>query len=157
MNNAGLSHFAQIESFSLADFDRIVVVNLRGTFTAIQRAVRHMGEGGRIITIGSIQGDKAKLPGMSAYAMTKAGLGGLSRALARELGPRGITVNLIQPGAIATDSNPESSESAEAIRNFVAIGRYGRPEEIASAVAYLAGPESGYVTGATWNVDGGVV
>ena len=157
VNNVGVGHFAQIESFPLTEFDRMVTINLRGTFAAMQRAVPHLEYGARIITIGSIQADKSPFPGLSVYAMTKAALAGLSRALARELGPRGITVNVIQPGAIATDANPESAESAEAIRNLAAVGRYGRPEEIASAVSYLAGPEAAYVTGATWNIDGGVV
>ena len=87
--------------------------------------------------------------------MTKAALTGLTRGLARELGPRGITVNVIQPGPTATDTNPDSGEFADAMRQLIAIGHYGRPEDIASAVAYLASPEAGFITGITWNVDGG--
>ena len=80
---------------------------------------------------------------------------GLTRGVARELGPRGITVKVIQPGTTATDANPDSGEFADAMRQLTAVGHYGRPEDIASAVAYLATPEAGFITGMTWNVDGG--
>ena len=132
-----------------------MAINVRGAFVAIQRALPHLGESGRIINIGSISADRVPGPGLSVYAMTKGAVAGLTRGLARELGPRGITVNNIQPGPIATDMNPEEGEFADSMRQVMALGRYGQPRDIASAVSYLAGPESGYITGANWNVDGG--
>jgi 3-oxoacyl-[acyl-carrier protein] reductase len=155
VNNAGVAHVDSIESFSLEHFDRMVAVNVRGVFAAIQRAVPHLGQGGRIISIGSVNADRVPVAGISVYAMTKAALAGLTRGLARELGPRGVTVNLIQPGLIATDMNPEEGEFADKMRALTTIGRYGRPYEIASVAAYLALDEAGLVTGAAWDVDGG--
>jgi 3-oxoacyl-[acyl-carrier protein] reductase len=155
VNNAGVAHIADAESFPLEQFDRSVAINVRAAFVAIQRALPHLGEGGRIINIGSINADRVPGPGLSVYAMTKGAIAGLTRGLARELGPRGITVNNVQPGPVATDMNPEESEFADAARQVMALGRYGQPRDIASVVSYLAGPEAAYVTGANWNVDGG--
>jgi 3-oxoacyl-[acyl-carrier protein] reductase len=155
VNNAGISTSGVAESFSLQDFDRMLAINVRGVFVAIQRAIPHLGQGGRIVTTGSIFADHVPRPGSAVYAMTKAALAGMTRGLARELGPRGITVNVIQPGPTATDANPDSGEFADAMRELTAVGHYGRPEDIASAVAYLVGPEAGFITGITWNVDGG--
>jgi len=155
VNNAGVAYIADAGSFPLEQFDRSVAINVRGAFVAIQRALPHLGESGRIINIGSINADRVPGPGLSVYAMTKGAVAGLTRGLARELGPRGITVNNIQPGPIATDMNPEEGEFADSMRQVMALGRYGQPRDIASAVSYLAGPESGYITGANWNVDGG--
>jgi 3-oxoacyl-[acyl-carrier protein] reductase len=155
VNNAGVSISGIAESLPLQDFDRMLAVNVRGVFVAIQHAIPHLGTGGRIVTIGSIFAEHVPRPGSAVYAMTKAALAGLTRGLARELGPRGITVNVIQPGPTATDSNPDSGEFADAMRQLTAVGHYGRPEDIASAVAYLVSPEAGFITGITWNVDGG--
>jgi 3-oxoacyl-[acyl-carrier protein] reductase len=155
VNNAGVAHLAALESFSLEEFDRLVAVNVRGVFVAIQCAVPHLGEGGRIINIGSINADRVPSAGLSVYAMTKAAVAGLTRGLARELGPRGITVNNVQPGPIATDMNPAEGEFADAARQLIAVGHYGQTADVASVVSYLAGPDAGYVTGANWNVDGG--
>ena len=155
VNNAGVAYIGGIESFPLEQFDRLVAINVRGVFAAIQRAVPHLGDNGRIITIGSINADRVPVPGLSVYAMTKAAVAGLTRGLARELGPRGITVNNIQPGPIATDMNPEEGEFADAARQVIALGRYGRPRDVASVVSYLAGPESAFITGVNWDVDGG--
>jgi 3-oxoacyl-[acyl-carrier protein] reductase len=155
VNNAGLSTSGIAESFLLQDFDRMLAVNVRGVFVAIQRAIPHLGEGGRFVTIGSIFADRVPRPGSAVYAMTKAAVAGLTRGLARELGPRGVTVNVIQPGPTTTDANPDSGEFADAMRQLTAVGHYGRPEDIASAVAYLVSPEAGFITGTTWNVDGG--
>jgi 3-oxoacyl-[acyl-carrier protein] reductase len=157
INSAGVDNFGPLESVRLEDFDRVVAINLRGAFVAIQQAVPHMRSGGRIIMIGSVQADRVALPGMSVYAMTKAAIAGLTRALARELGPRGITVNVIQPGPIATDANPETGKHADMVRNLLALGRYGHPDDVANAVAYLAGSQADFVSGATWNIDGGYV
>ena len=155
VNNAGVAYIADARSFPVEQFDRSVAINVRAAFVAIQRALPHLGESGRIINIGSINADRVPGPGLSVYAMTKGAVAGLTRGLARELGPRGITVNNIQPGPIATDMNPEEGEFADSMRQVMALGRYGQPRDIASAVSYLAGPESGYITGANWNVDGG--
>ena len=155
VNNAGVAYLADIESLPLEEFDRLMAINVRGVFVASQRAAGHLGEGGRIINIGSINADRVPGPGLSIYAMSKAAVAGLTRGLARELGPRGITVNNIQPGPVATDMNPEVGEFADSLRGVMALGRYGQPRDIASVVSYLAGPEAAYVTGANWNVDGG--
>jgi 3-oxoacyl-[acyl-carrier protein] reductase len=155
VNNAGVLYAGDVESLTMEQFDRLVAVNVRGVVAAIQGALRHLGTTGRIINIGSINADRVPGPGLSIYAMSKAAVAGLTRALARELGPRGITVNNIQVGPTATDMNPEDGESADSLRQVMALGRYGQPRDIASVVSYLAGPEAGYVTGANWNVDGG--
>jgi 3-oxoacyl-[acyl-carrier protein] reductase len=155
VNNAGVAHLGDIETFPMAEFDRLVAINVRAVFAAIQRAVPHLEAGARIINIGSINADRVPGPGLSVYAMTKGAVAGLTRGLARDLGPRGITVNNIAPGPIATDMNPDTGEFADSLKQVMALGHYGHPRDIASAVSYLAGPESGFVTGATWNVDGG--
>ena len=156
VNNAGVAHGAPIESFPLDEFDRLVAVNVRGVFAAIQGAVPHLGSGGRIITIGSVNESRVPVAGLAVYAMTKAAVSGLTRGLARELGPRGITVNNVAVGPTDTDMNPsDDRDVAKSARAQMPVQRYGRPEEIASAVAYLALPEAGYVTGSSWYVDGG--
>jgi len=155
VNNAGVAYIGDVESLTMEQFDRLVAINVKGVFAAIQRAVPHLGNTGRIINIGSINADRVPGPGLSIYAMSKAAVAGLLRGLARDLGPRGITVNNIQPGPVATDMNPEVGEFADSLREVMALGRYGQPRDIASVVSYLAGPEASYVTGANWNVDGG--
>ncbi|MFI9387462.1 3-oxoacyl-ACP reductase family protein [Kutzneria sp. NPDC052558] len=155
VNNAGILPAGPIESLTMEQFDRVVAVNVRGVFAAVRAAVPHLGSDGRIITIGSINADRVPLSGMSVYAMSKAAVAGLTRALARELGPLGITVNNLQVGPTATDMTPEDSEIADTLREVMALGRFGQPHEIASVVSYLAGPEAAFVTGANWNVDGG--
>lgn len=114
-----------------------------------------MQDGGRIITIGSINGERMTVPGGADYAATKAALVGYTRGWARDLGPKNITVNLIQPGPIDTDMNPDHTEFAKEVKKYVALGRYGKPEEIASAVAFLASNEASYITGTTLTIDGG--
>ncbi|MBE1548938.1 3-oxoacyl-[acyl-carrier protein] reductase [Mycobacterium sp. OAS707] len=156
VNNAGVAYVADTESFPLDEFDRLVAVNVRAVFVAVQRALPHLGEGGRIINIGSVNADRVPAAGLAVYAMTKGAVKSLTLGLARELGPRGITVNNIQPGPIATDMNPEEGEFADWARPLTSLGRYGQTSDIASAVSYLAGPEASYVTGANWNVDGGI-
>ena len=155
VNNAGIAVVASLDQFSLADFDRMVAVNVRAVFVAAQEAARHMGEGGRIITIGSVNADRMPFAGGGPYAMTKAAVAGLTRGLARDLGPRGITVNNVQPGPVATDMNPEDGAFAETLKSFMALKRYAQGDEIAGLVAYLAGPEAGFVTGASLTIDGG--
>jgi 3-oxoacyl-[acyl-carrier protein] reductase len=155
VTNAGTSHHAPIEEFPMAEYDRVLAVNVRATFVAIQAALPHLGAAGRIITIGSVFADRAPISGISVYSLTKAAVAGLSRNLARELGPRGITVNTIQPGPVNTDANPDTGEFADAVRSATAVGHYGQPRDIADAVAFLARAETRFVTGTTWNVDGG--
>jgi 3-oxoacyl-[acyl-carrier protein] reductase len=155
VNNAGVAVLATLDAFSLEDFDRLVAVNIRGVFVATQEAARHMGEGGRIITIGSVNADRTPHPGLSVYAMTKAAIVGLTRGLARDLGPRGITVNNVQPGPVDTDMNPAQGDFADKLRSFLALPRYGQADEVAAMVSYLAGPEAAYVTGVSLSIDGG--
>ncbi|MES2821596.1 MAG: 3-oxoacyl-ACP reductase family protein [Pseudomonadota bacterium] len=155
VNNAGVLAIAPIEAFSLEDFDRTLAVNVRSVFVASQEAARHMTDGGRIITIGSTNADRMPFAGGSVYAMSKSAIVGLTRGMARDLGPRGITVNNVQPGPVDTDMNPENGDFAATMKGLMAIERYGRAEEIAAFVAYLAGPEAAYVTGASLSIDGG--
>jgi 3-oxoacyl-[acyl-carrier protein] reductase len=155
VNNAGIAVVMPLDQFSLDDFDRMVAVNIRGVFVAAQEASRHMREGGRIITIGSVNADRMPFAGGSVYAMTKAAVAGLTRGLARDLGPLGITVNTVQPGPVDTDMNPADGPFAENLKSWMALPRYGRGDEIAAMVAYLASPEAGFVTGASLTIDGG--
>jgi len=156
VNNAGIAVIAPLEQFSLEDFDRSVAVNVRAVFVASQEASRHMPDGGRIITIGSVNADRMPFAGGGVYAMTKAAVAGLTRGLARDLGPRGITVNCVQPGPVETDMNPADGPFAETLKGFMAIKRYGKGEEIAGMVAYLASTEAAFVTGACLTIDGGL-
>lgn len=153
--NAGVAEIAPVAEMTLAQLDRTLAVNLRGVFVAAQAGVRHMREGGRVITIGSCNAERMPFQGGAAYAMSKAGLAGLVRGLARDLGARGITVNNVQPGPIDTDMNPAEGEFAEMVKGFLALPRYGTGDEVAALVTWLAGPESAYVTGASLTIDGG--
>ena len=155
VNNAGIAVLKPLDEFTLDEFDRMVAVNVRGVFAAIREASRHLGEGGRIITIGSVNADRMPFAGGGVYAMTKAAVAGLTRGLARDLGPRGITVNNVQPGPVDTDLNPADGPFADQVRGFLAVPRYGQSHEIASLVAYLASPEAAYITGASLTIDGG--
>lgn len=155
MNNAGIAVMAPIDDYRLEDFDRMLAVNLRAVFVATQAAVRHMKTGGRIINIGSCNADRMPFAGGAVYAMSKAALIGLVKGLARDLGPRGITINNVQPGPTDTDMNPAKGDFAEMLRKVMALPRYGTADEIAAMVTYLAGPEAGFVTGASLTIDGG--
>jgi 3-oxoacyl-[acyl-carrier protein] reductase len=155
VNNAGVAAMAPIDQFSPDEFDRLVAVNIKGVFVATQEAVRHMGEGGRIIMIGSVNSDLVPFAGGSVYALTKGAVAGFTRGLARDLGPRGITVNNIQPGPVDTDMNPADGPFADVLKGMIAVQRYGQSDEIAGLVSYLAGPEAGYITGANLKIDGG--
>ena len=155
VNNAGVVALAPIDQFSMDDFDRLIAVNVKGVFVATQEAVRHIGEGGRIIMIGSINSDLVPFVGGSVYALTKSAVAGFTRGLARDLGPRGITVNNIQPGPVDTDMNPADGPFAEGLKGLIALHRYGQSDEVAGLVSYLASDEAGYITGASLKIDGG--
>ncbi|MGE2729624.1 SDR family oxidoreductase [Mycolicibacterium vaccae] len=155
VNNAAVAHFALIDDFPSDEFDRQVAINIGSVFWTTRAAVKHLGEGGRIINIGSINADRIPTPGAAVYGMTKGAVASLTRGLARDLGPRGITVNNVQPGPIDTDANPDSGDFAESLKLLGTQGRYGHTDDVAALVAFLAGPESGYITGAALNVDGG--
>ena len=141
---------------TLADIDALINVNIRGVVIATQEALVHMADGGRIINIGSCLANRVAMPGISVYAMTKSAHNALPRGLARDLGPRGITVNLVHPGPTNSDMNPEDGEQAEAQRQMIAVGHYGQPEDIAAAVTFLASPAAGQISGTGLDVDGGL-
>ncbi len=155
VNNAGTAIMAPIDQFSLDDFDRLVAINVKGVFVATQEAIRHMGKGGRIIMIGSVNSDIVPIAGVSVYALTKGAIASFTRGLARDLGPRGITVNNVQPGPVDTDLNPADGSFAEGAKGIIALGRYGQSDEVASFVSYLASPEASFITGANLKIDGG--
>ena len=155
VNNAGVAIVEPIAEFSLEDFDRLMAINVRAVFVAAKEAIRHLSDGGRIITLGSVNAERMPFVGGAVYAMSKAAVAGFTRGLARDLGPRGITVNTVQPGPVDTEMNPEDTEFAAGLKALLALPRYGRAEEIAGLVAWLAGPEAAYVTGAALTIDGG--
>jgi 3-oxoacyl-[acyl-carrier protein] reductase len=155
VNNAGVLAIAPLEDFKLEDFDQTLAINVRSVFIASQEAAKHMGEGSRIVNIGSTNADRMPFGGGGVYAMSKSALVGLTKGLARDLGPRGITINNVQPGPVDTDMNPAHGDFAESLIPLMAVGRYGTADEIAGFVAYLVGPEAGYTTGASWTIAGG--
>ncbi|GLY74418.1 SDR family NAD(P)-dependent oxidoreductase [Actinoallomurus iriomotensis] len=155
VNNAGVFIVGPLDDLGPAELDRTLAVNVRAPFVASQAAARHMTEGGRIISIGSNMAERATFPGFTLYALSKTALVGMTKGLARDLGPRGITANLVHPGPTDTDANPADGPNADAIRGFTALGRYAEPRDIAATVAHLAGDGGRYVTGAVINVDGG--
>ena len=156
VNSAGVIAIGPIDELKLSDFDRVVAVNVRALFVATQAALRHMKEGGRIINIGSCNAERMPFQGGAVYAMSKSALQGLVQGVARDIGARGITINNVQPGPIDTEGNPDKTEFAEMLKKqFMALPRYGKAEEVAAMVAYLAGPDGGFITGASLTIDGG--
>ncbi|WP_433262371.1 SDR family NAD(P)-dependent oxidoreductase [Actinosynnema sp. CS-041913] len=155
VNNAGAYIIGPVEELGVEEFDRTFDVNVRAPFLAVKAALPHLGDGGRIISIGSNVAERAVFPGFSLYSASKAALVGLTKALARELGPRGITVNLVRPGATDTDLNPADGPYSDVIRGFTALGRYAEADEVAALVAFLASGEARYITGTQLAVDGG--
>ena len=155
VNNAGVLRWYPFDEFTLADFDHTVAVNVRSVFVAIQAAVPHMTEGGRIVNIGSVNADRTPSAGGGVYAMSKSALVGLARGLARDLGPQGITINNVQPGPTDTDMNPATGAGADGMHRIMAVSRHGRPEEVAGMVAYLVSDEAAMVTGTNMLIDGG--
>ena len=155
VNNAGVLRMGDVAEFSLKDFDDTVAVNIRAVFVATQAVLPFMDRGGRIINIGSTNAVRMPFAGAAVYAMSKSALLGLVQGLSRDLAPRGITINNVQPGPVNTDMNPEASDFAAVMHGLMAIPRHGRPEEIAGMVAYVASPEAAFVTGASLHIDGG--
>jgi 3-oxoacyl-[acyl-carrier protein] reductase len=155
VNNAGTAIPKPFEETTLDELDRVIAINLRGTFVATQAALKHMQDGGRIIMIGSCVGERMMTPGLVAYAATKGAVKMFTQGLAREIGSRGITVNNIQPGPIDTDLNPAAGDWAAPQLANTALKRYGHVEDVAALVAFVAGPEAAYITGANLTVDGG--
>jgi 3-oxoacyl-[acyl-carrier protein] reductase len=155
VNNAGIYPFGPIEDVSLEEIDRTLGIHARAVFLASQAALRHMSAGGRIISIGSNLAERVPFPGVTLYSMSKAALIGFTRALARDLGERDITVNLVQPGSTNTDMNPADASDADEQRALSALGRYADARDIAHSVAFLAGAGATNITGAVLTVDGG--
>ncbi len=155
VNNAGTAIPKPFQEATIEELDTILNLNVRGVFLTTQAALKHLGVGGRIINIGSAVGERASAPGLAAYAATKGAVKMFTQGLARELGPRGITVNNVQPGSTDTELNPASGDWAAPQIANTALGRYGKPEEIAAMVAFVASAEAAYITGANLTVDGG--
>jgi 3-oxoacyl-[acyl-carrier protein] reductase len=155
VNNAGTAIPKTFEDTTLEELDRVIDINVRGIFVATQAALKHMKSGGRIIMIGSCVGERAMTPGLVPYSATKGAVKMFTQGLSREVGPRGITVNNIQPGPIDTDLNPAAGDWAAPQKANTALDRYGSVDEVAALVAFVAGPESSYITGANLTVDGG--
>jgi 3-oxoacyl-[acyl-carrier protein] reductase len=156
VNNAGTAIPKPFEEATLEEMDRVIAINVRGVYVATQAALKHMKSGGRVITIGSAVGERVAAPGLVPYAGTKGAVKMFTQALAREIGSRGITVNNVQPGPIDTELNPAAGDWAVPQKAATALDRYGRVDEVAALVAFVAGPESSYITGANLTVDGGM-
>jgi 3-oxoacyl-[acyl-carrier protein] reductase len=155
VNNAGTAIPRKFEEATLEELDRVIDINIRGTFVVTQAALKHMTRGGRIILIGSCVGERNMTPDLVAYAATKGAIKMFAQGLSREVGARGITVNNVQPGPIDTDLNPAAGDWAAPQKANTALGRYGTVDEVAALVAFVAGPEASYITGANLTIDGG--
>ncbi|MEL6470575.1 MAG: SDR family oxidoreductase [Cyanobacteria bacterium J06623_4] len=153
--NAGIGVLGHSLELNPDDIDRMIDINVRGPYHAAVDAAREMNEGGRIVIIGSVNGDRMPFAGGAAYGMTKSAVQGMVRGLARDFGDRNITVNSVQPGPVNTDLNPEDGPMKDLMHSFMAIKRHAQPKEIAGMVAYLVGPEAAIVTGAQHTIDGG--
>ena len=153
--NAGIGVLGHSLELDPNDVDRMIDINVRGPYHAAVDAARAMPDGGRIVIIGSVNGDRMPFAGGAAYGMTKSAVQGMVRGLARDFGDRNITVNSVQPGPVNTDLNPEDGPMKDMMHSFMAIKRHAQPEEIAGMVTYLVGPEAAIVTGAQHTIDGG--
>jgi len=157
VNSAAIGHTGMIADLDVHDYQTVMDVNVRAPVLFAKAVIPHLTTGGRIITIGSALGERVPFPGITTYAMSKAALTSFTRGLSRELGPIGVTVNLVQPGATNTDSNPANGEAADFQRSLTSLGRYAETHEIANAVVFLASPAASMITGATLTVDGGAI
>lgn len=155
VNNAGIYNAKPLEEQTAVDYDQTMDVNVKAVFMASLTALKHMKQGGRIISIGSNMADRVTGPGGTLYAMSKSALTGFTKGLSRELGPKGITVNLVQPGPIDTDMNPATGAHADYLRLGISLGHYGDVSDVAGLVSFLAGPEGRFITGASLTIDGG--
>jgi len=156
VNNAGIARYESVEEISLETLDAILDVNVRSVVLATQAALPHLGQGGRIISIGSCLAEQVPFPGVTVYSMSKSALIAFTKGLARDIGARGITVNIVHPGPTDTDMNPSTGAGADGQRSMTALGHYGKPEDVAAAVAFLASPAAQQITGTGLTVDGGV-
>jgi len=156
VNNAGTAIPKTFEETTLEEMDRVIDINVRGVFVTTQAALKHMKSGGRIIMVGSAVGERVQVPGLVPYSATKGAVKMFTQGLSREIGSRGITVNNVQPGPIDTDLNPASGDWAVPQKAATALDRYGSVDEVAALVAFVAGPESSYITGSNLTVDGGM-
>jgi 3-oxoacyl-[acyl-carrier protein] reductase len=157
VNNAGILRVGDLKDLSLADIDAILDVNVRSPIVASKAALAHLGKGGRIINIGSLFAERVPASVVGVYAGSKSALVAFTKGLARELGPKGITVNLLQPGSIDTDMNPAHGPFGGVLRDITAVGSYGKVEDIANGVVFLAGDKAQYITGSTLTIDGGAI
>ncbi|MGY0798566.1 SDR family NAD(P)-dependent oxidoreductase [Lysobacter sp. A286] len=157
VNSAAIGHNGMIADLDVSEYQAVMDVNVRAPVLFAKAVIPHLSEGGRIVTIGSALGERVPFPGITLYAMSKAALTSFTRGLSRELGPSGITVNLVQPGATNTESNPADGAAADLQRSLTSLGRYGEPREIANAVVFLASPAASVITGAILTADGGAI
>lgn len=157
VHNAGVSHFGAIGEDTIEDYRRVLGVNVDGVIAGTLAAVPYLASGGRVLIIGSVMGETAMMPGAAAYSASKFAVQGLARGWARDLAPRGVLVNVIQPGPIDTDMNPADGELAAQLTSIVPLGRYGRADEVAALASFLASDDASYITGTTINIDGGAL
>lgn len=156
VNNAGIFPYGEIGELTLTDYEATMAVHVRAVFVAVQAAVPHMGDGGRVISIGSSLVERVPYPGISLYSLSKSALVGFTKGLSRDLGPRGITANVVHPGSTDTEMNPADGEGSDDERALTSLGRYGSAGDVAATVAHLAGASGNYITGTAVTVDGGV-
>ena len=157
VNSAAIGHTGTIAEIDVKEYQAVMDINVRAPVLFAKAVIPHLAEGGRIVTIGSALAERVPFPGITVYAMSKSALTSFTRGLSRELGPLGITVNLVQPGATNTDANPADGEAAEFQRSLTSLGRYGEPREIANAVVFLASPAASVITGAILTADAGAI
>lgn len=157
VNSAAVGLNGMIADIEINDYQALMDVNVRAPVLFAKAVIPHLAAGGRIISIGSGLGERVPFPGVTAYAMSKSALSSFTRGLSRELGPRGITVNLVQPGSTDTDANPANGAAADLQRSLSSLGRFGEPREVANAVVFLASPAASVITGAILNADGGAI
>ena len=157
INSAAIGYYGPIADLGIGEYQKLMDVNVRAPMLFAKAAIPHLGSGGRIVNIGSGLGERVPFPGVTAYAVSKAALTSFTRGLSRELGPQGITVNLVQPGSTDTDANPANGDAADFQRSMTSLGRYAEPREIANAAVFLASPAASIITGAVLNADAGAL